>query len=112
MSELEEQADLAERRKLISVQDAYHFFHSEDLSEEAALVQQQPGEQESTLQRLFGCFRATPKLASSLEADKVFVLALTKVKLKTNIQEHERIIKSVYRQLTKEDNCKLIGSHW
>lgn len=51
-------------------------------------------------------------MASSLEADKVFVLALTKVKLKTNIQEHERIIKSVYRQLTKEDNCKLIGSHW
>jgi hypothetical protein len=40
------------------------------------------------------------------------LFALARVKLNTQIPEHEIIVKSLYRSLLKKDSCRSIGSHW
>lgn len=46
----------------------------------------------------------------SNERDILF--ALSRIKLDTSIAEHEILLKSIYKKLTKEPNCRLIGNHW
>ena len=40
------------------------------------------------------------------------MFAMAKVKLDTAIAEHEVLVKSIYRKLTGEPSCRLIGHHW
>jgi ELMO domain-containing protein len=40
------------------------------------------------------------------------MFALTRVKLDTQIAEHEILIKSIYKKLTKQEHCRTIGGHW
>jgi hypothetical protein len=54
-----------------------------------------------------------PRLNSSeLMKERDLMFAIARLKLDTSIAEHEILLKSIYKKLTKEENCRLIGHHW
>jgi hypothetical protein len=50
--------------------------------------------------------------SGDLEKEKQIFFALKKVRLDTSIAEHEILVKTIYKLFTKDENCRLIGSHW
>ena len=47
-----------------------------------------------------------------LDEERDIMFAMTKVKLMTQIAEHESMIKTIYRKLTGATTCRNNGSHW
>ena len=48
----------------------------------------------------------------NLDEERDIMFAMTKVKLMTQIAEHESMIKTIYRKLTGATTCRNNGSHW
>ena len=57
-------------------------------------------------------FSKKQSLNKDIEKERVVFLWLAKVKMDTSIEAHERVLFSIYMNLTGESTCSRTGQHW
>nr|CAG4711956.1 unnamed protein product [Naegleria fowleri] len=97
----------------ITYDETLKYFKSLNLEKECESANEQlntRGEGRNLFQKLFSCFGTD---SEDIQNEKVFLLALTNIQLNHEIEEHERILFTIYKKITGDkQNCPSIGPHW
>lgn len=86
--------------KLIRYIDAWMYFMTENYTDYLDDLERDNGSSGGIL----SMFKKKAKLNKSLEEERDVFLCLAKVKMDTSIEEHERVLFSIYMNLTGEEN--------
>lgn len=94
--------------KLIRYLDVWMYFLTEDYS---AYLDDIVRETESS-GGVMSFFKKKQKLNKNLEEERDIFICLAKIKMDTSIEVHERLLTSIYLQLTGNETCARTGQHW
>ena len=94
--------------KIIGYTDVWMYFLTENYSDVIDDIVRET----SSSGGIMSMFKAKGSLDKGLQGDRDIFLCLAKVGLDTSIEEHDRILSSIYMHLTGEKSCNRTGQHW